>query len=117
MRKDAGTNCRSVVGLPKKPLLYHGPRFVIILEKFVMIEKQSINNKDVWIKVDPHPVERSNPNIFPTEYFTASYYLNEPTSDNSIAILMKDEEGQVKLFESPVAALSFASKKLESIVS
>lgn len=34
-----------------------------------MIEKQFINNKDVWIKVDPHPIERENTNIIPTEYY------------------------------------------------
>lgn len=81
-----------------------------------MIEKQSINNKDVWIKVDPHPVERPNSNIIPTEYFTASYYFQDPSFDSSIGILMKDDDGAVKLFESPVAALNYAGKKLDGIV-
>jgi hypothetical protein len=81
-----------------------------------MTEKQLINDKDVWIKVDPHPVERENSNTIPTEYFTATYYFHDPSSDNSIGILMKDENNEVKFFESPVAALSYATKKLETIV-
>ena len=81
-----------------------------------MTEKQSINNRDVWIQVNPHPVERANPNIIPTEYFTVSYFLHDPSSEDSIGILMKNDEGEVGLFESPVAALSYAGKKLESIV-
>jgi hypothetical protein len=78
-----------------------------------MTEKQYINDKDVWIKVDPHPVERPNPNTFPTEYFTASFYLQDPDENDSVGILIKDEEGKVKLFESPVAALNYAGKALE----
>jgi hypothetical protein len=81
-----------------------------------MIENHLINDKNVWIKVDPHPVERDNPNIIPTEYFTAIYYLQDPEQENSIGIVMKDEEGAVSLFESPVAALGYARKKLETIV-
>ena len=81
-----------------------------------MIEKQYINNKDVWIKIDPHPIDRSNPHIIPNEYFTASYYFHDPLAENSIAILMKDENGEVNFFVSPVAALSYASKKLEGMV-
>jgi len=80
-----------------------------------MIEKQTINNKDLWIKVDPFHVERDNPNIIPTEYFTAIYYLQEPASGND-GETIKDEEGITKLFESPVAALSYARKKIEGMV-
>lgn len=82
-----------------------------------MIETQSINGKEVWVKVDPYHVPRSNPNIIPTEYFTATYYFKEPTEDASEeGETVKDEEGAVKLFESPVAALTFARKKLEALV-
>ena len=81
-----------------------------------MIEKQSIKGKEVWVKVDPYHVQRSSPNIIPTEYFTASYYLQEPASDTTDGETIKDEEGGIKLFESPVAALTFARKKLEGIV-
>jgi len=81
-----------------------------------MTEKQSINNKDIWIKVDPHPVERANDKEIPTEYFTATYFFNDPSADGSIGILMKDDEGEVKFFESPVEALGYASKKLGTIV-
>ena len=81
-----------------------------------MIEKQSINGKEVWLKVDPYHVQRENRNIIPTEYFTATYYLTEP-ADNSIhGEVVKDEDGEPKLFESPVAALSLARKSLEKIV-
>ncbi len=78
-----------------------------------MIEKQSINGKEVWIKVDAHPVERENPNIIPTEYFTATFYLQEPVNGND-GDKMKDEDGEIKLYESPVAALTAARKYLEN---
>jgi hypothetical protein len=78
-----------------------------------MIEKQSINGKDVWLKVDSHPAERENRNIIPTEYFTAAYYLQEPPSEAAGGELIRDEDGEPKLFESPVAALTFACKQVE----
>lgn len=78
-----------------------------------MIEKQTINGKDVWLKVDPYYVERSNPNIIPTEYFTAAYYLEEPTEDAANGQQVKDEDGEVRLFESPVAALTYAWKNFQ----
>jgi hypothetical protein len=78
-----------------------------------MIEKQVINGRDVWLKVDPYHVERANPNIIPTEYFTASYYHEEPQPDATGGEIIKDEEGETKLFESPVAALTYAFKNVE----
>ena len=81
--------------------------------KRIMVEKHSINGKDVWIKVDPYHVHRENPNIIPTEYFTSSYYWQE-TADNGSGGEMIKEDGHAKLFESPVAALTFARKSLES---
>ena len=79
-----------------------------------MIEKQSINGKEVWVEIEPFHVERSNPKTIPTEYFTAKYYLNEPNTGNGE--VFKDEDGETRLFESPVAALTFASKKLQGIM-
>lgn len=76
-----------------------------------MIEKQIINGQDVWFQIEPYHVQRANPDIIPTEYFTATYYLQEPTSTEN-GETIKDEDGGTKLFESPVAALSFATKKL-----
>ena len=81
-----------------------------------MIEKQSINGREVWLKINPYRVQRANPNIIPTEYFTATYYLDEPNAENKSGEIVNDEEGKVKLFESPVAALSFVQKKLESVL-
>ena len=80
-----------------------------------MLEKQKIKGRDVWVKVDPYHVQRSNPNIIPTEYFTATFFLDDPSLNNN-GETIKDEEGELKLFESPVAALSFAWKKLEQKV-
>lgn len=79
-----------------------------------MIEKQSIKGKDVWLEIEPYHVERQNPKTIPTEYFTAKYYLAEPNSGRGE--VFKDENGELRLFESPVAALTFANKKLEGIV-
>jgi hypothetical protein len=80
-----------------------------------MVEQQTINGREVWIKVDPYHVQRENPNIIPTEYFTASYFLNEPVEENANGEMIK-EDGETKLFESPVAALTYARKNLESIL-
>ncbi|RYZ61241.1 MAG: hypothetical protein EOO14_05485 [Chitinophagaceae bacterium] len=77
-----------------------------------MIEKQTIDGRDVWMKVDPYHVERANPNIIPTEYFTATYYYQEPVDETARGEMVKDEEGETKLFESPVAALTYAWKSL-----
>jgi hypothetical protein len=79
-----------------------------------MIEKQSINGKDVWIEIAQQPANRSNPNTIPTEYFIAKYYLDESLAGSAVTIT--DEEGNPLLFESPVAALTFASKKLTTVV-
>jgi len=78
-----------------------------------MIEKQTINGKDVWLKVDPYHVERSNPNIIPTEYFTAAYYYEEPSENASDGEPVKDTDGEPILFESPVAALAQAWKRIK----
>ena len=77
-----------------------------------MTEHQSIKGREVWLQIDPHHVHRENPNIIPTEYFTATYYLDEPEKTGR-GVIIRNEEGEPKLFESPVAALSFARKKLE----
>lgn len=81
-----------------------------------MTEHQVINKKDVWIKIDPWHIDRNNPNIIPTEYFTASYYFQQPENNASDGEIMKDDNGEPKLFESPVAAVSYVEKKLESIL-
>lgn len=78
-----------------------------------MIEKQTINGKEIWLKVDPHPIHRENPDIIPKEYFTASYFTEEPVPHALNGEPIKDEEGNPKVFESPVAALTYARKKLE----
>jgi hypothetical protein len=78
-----------------------------------MVEQQTINGKEVWIKVDPYHVQRENHNIIPTEYFTASYFFNEPATENANGEFIK-EDGEMKLFESPVAALTYARKNLEN---
>ena len=77
---------------------------------FTMIEKQSINGKDIWIEVEQQPANRINPNTIPTEYFIAKYYLSESLSGS--AVIVTDEEGKPVLFESPVEALTFTRKKL-----
>lgn len=78
-----------------------------------MIEKQTINGKDVWLEVEPYHVQRDNPNIIPTEYFTAKYYLQPP--QEAVGESIKNEDGELRLFESPVEALSYASKHVTRI--
>ncbi|RYY97217.1 MAG: hypothetical protein EOO11_11510 [Chitinophagaceae bacterium] len=79
-----------------------------------MIEKQEINGRDVWLKVDVHPVQRENPNIIPNEYFTVSYYMEDPEQEGAAGILVQDESGEPRLFESPVAALSGGRLRVET---
>ena len=81
-----------------------------------MVEKQHIKNKDVWIKVDPWHVHRDNPNTIPTEYFTVSYFFSEPVAGATGGEIIKDENGEPKLFESPVAALNVAGKELKNLI-
>ena len=81
-----------------------------------MIEKQSINGKDVWVRVDPYRMERPNPNTIPTEFFTATYFLDDPNVETKSGEAINDEDGKIRLFESPVAALSFVTKRLESVL-
>lgn len=80
-----------------------------------MVEKQLINGKEVWIRIDPHPIERKNPNIIPTEYFTATYYFGDAGTTYTNGELIKEDDGSAKLFESPVAAITYASKFIENI--
>ena len=93
----------------------HGLNFDVLNTKkdAIMIEKQSINGREVWLKVDPYHVQRANPNIIPTEYFTAAYFMQEPTSENANGELLKNDEGEPRLFESPVEALTAARKSIE----
>jgi hypothetical protein len=79
-----------------------------------MIEKQSINGRDVWLEVEPYRPKRDNANVIPTEYFVARYYLQDPISQSGN--LLRGEDGNPLFFESPVAALTYASKELRSIV-
>lgn len=79
-----------------------------------MIEHHQIKGKDVWVEVTEQPAIRDSPNIIPTEYFTARYYLQEPPE--GIAEWIMDDKGDPQLFESPVAALTFATKKLINMV-
>jgi hypothetical protein len=75
-----------------------------------MIEKQTINGRDVWVEIQQQPANRSNQNTIPTEYFTARYFFEEP--GNMQGEWLADEDGQPRLFESPVAALSYVTRKL-----
>lgn len=76
-----------------------------------MIEKQSINGREVWVEIQQQPANRSNPNTIPTEYFTARYYYHEPAEGEGQ--WLTDEDGEARLFESPVAALSYVTRKVE----
>jgi hypothetical protein len=75
-----------------------------------MVEHHKIKGKDVWVEVVEQPANRQNPNTIPTEYFKARYYFAEPPVGDAEWII--NEEGEPQLFESPVAALTFATKKL-----
>ena len=75
-----------------------------------MIEHHQINGKDVWVEVIEAPANRENPNTIPTEYFKARYFLSEPPGAEEHWVV--DEDGQPRLFESPVAALTSATKTL-----
>jgi len=73
-----------------------------------MTEKLSINGRDVWVTIDPHlhGVQGGHAE----EYFTATYHSIEPSPGSSG--IMIEENGQPKLFASPVEAIEYASEKL-----
>ena len=79
-----------------------------------MIEHHIINGQNVWVEVVEQPANRENPHTIPTEYFTARYYLSEPPNSNATWLI--NEAGEPQLFESPVAALTFATSKLMNMV-
>lgn len=81
-----------------------------------MIEKQEINGREVWLKVTSHPMDRENPNVIPREYFSARYYFSQPEETAGDGEPIRDEDGSDKLFESPVAALTYAWKQLKQSV-
>lgn len=91
------------------------PQLCIASINKTMIEQQNINGRDVLLRVEPHRPERENANIIPREYFTVSYYLEQKDSEEG-GELINDDDGSPKLFESPVAAISFARKRLESLL-
>lgn len=78
-----------------------------------MIEKQLINNKEIWLQVEPWHVHRDNPHIIPTEYFTVAWYFHQPEESIENGEMIKEENGAPKLFESPVAAIGYAVKLLQ----
>lgn len=80
-----------------------------------MVEKQLVGDREVWFRVEPYHVHRDNPNIIPTEYFTVAYFFQDPAA-NAVGEKLKDEDGEIKLFESPVAALGLAVKTVEKMV-
>ena len=79
-----------------------------------MTEKLPINGKDVWIVIEPHLTPRENQHVIPTEYFTATYYLQEPDGYTPGELFI--DGIAPRLFESPVAALTFVRKKVERTV-
>lgn len=78
-----------------------------------MTEKTQINGKDVWIVIEPHPIKASEDES--QEYFTATYFLNDPES-NPAGVLMLDGNKQAIAFESPVEALEYANEKLLGLI-
>ncbi|MEO5891741.1 MAG: hypothetical protein ABIQ31_15950 [Ferruginibacter sp.] len=78
-----------------------------------MTEKVQINEKNVWIVIEPYAIQA--PAGEPQEYFTASYYLNDPRS-NPEGVLMLDENKKAIAFESPVEALEYANEKLLGLI-
>jgi len=79
-----------------------------------MTEKICINGKDAWIVIEPHAVRELGDDN-PTEYFTASYHLEDPASTPG-GVLFAEEDKTAKRFESPVEALEFASEKLLAVL-
>ena len=79
-----------------------------------MTEKVNINGRDVWLVVEPLTPPRDNDNELPTEYFIVFYNLEEPGS--MPGEMLREADNRPKLFESPVAALTYASEKLLEIL-
>ena len=88
-----------------------------------MTEKITINEKDVWIVIEPRAAAHGNAHTIPTEYFIAFYTTQEPGAYTSAhepgklpGILFTDDKDEPLLFLSPVAAVEYAVETLPSIV-
>ena len=75
-----------------------------------MEEQIDIGGKKVWILIEPH-THMGHQQGSPAEYFTASYTVDNPRSEQS-AILFLEADKTPKCFESLVQALEYASEKL-----
>jgi hypothetical protein len=74
-----------------------------------MTEKIRINNKDMWVVIEPHLEHK--PEGEAREYFTASYYTTEPLTNPSGVLFINDNNAP-HIFQSPVEALEYATEKL-----
>lgn len=88
-----------------------------------MIEKLSVNEKDVWVIVEPRKAGQENARTIPTEYFVAYYSLHEPGAYTSAhepgkspGSLFSNEYNEALLFLSPVAAVEYAVETLPKIL-
>ena len=79
-----------------------------------MTEKISINGNDAWIIIEPHAVHEPCEHA-PTEYFTASYHLQDPTSFPGGILFVEHDKMPIR-FGSPVEALEYANEKLLGVI-
>ena len=75
-----------------------------------MTEQLIINNKAVWIVVEPLEIREAVAHGAPAEYFIAFYHLQQP--EQTSGELFRDDNHRAKIFDSPLQALEYASEKL-----
>lgn len=78
-----------------------------------MTEKLQINGKDIWVMIEPHTTRQ--PADDAQEYFTASYFSNDPAGQPG-GILFTTPDNKPVTFYSPVAALEYANEKLLGLI-
>lgn len=93
--------------------------FVYTLKSVPMTEKIIINEKEVWLVIEPREATHSGHNSIPTEYFVAWYATQEPETwsgshepGKNPGVLFKDSGDEPILFLSPVAAVEYAVEVL-----
>ena len=74
-----------------------------------MTEKIIVNEKEIWVTIEPHFLKDSSDNL--NERYSATYYAADPATGPG-GILLVDHENKPLTFQSPVEALTFTTEKL-----
>jgi hypothetical protein len=79
-----------------------------------MKEQIDVRGNKVLVLIEPHPIHHREEGQ-QTEYFTASYTVDNPTTEPGVVLLL-EADNSPKRFVSPVQALEYAGEKLLGLI-